>query len=211
MLQEIFANIDGAVDVGECLLLYELASRVQSGCIIEIGSYRGRSTVTLALGSLAGHRVPVFAVDPHEEFVGILGGRFGPRDRAEFLRNILAAEVTEIVRLVNLSCEVVAPGWSKPVELLWIDGDHGLDGVVRDFNCWEPHVVSGGTVAFHDSVDANLGPSKVITCALESDRFEIKCRLGLTTVLKKMVHTATRVDIAKSLRPPASPRGAKGL
>jgi hypothetical protein len=59
---------------------------VRDGCIVEVGSYRGRPTAALALGSLSGFQVPVYAVDPQEEFKGIYGGQFGPEDRGAFFR-----------------------------------------------------------------------------------------------------------------------------
>jgi hypothetical protein len=61
--------------------------------------------------------------------------------------------VVEKVRLVNLSSEVVCEGWTRPVGLLWIDGDHTLDGVRRDFESWERFLQPGGVVAFHDALD----------------------------------------------------------
>ena len=45
-----------------------------------------------------------------------------------------------IVRLINLSSEVISVGWTKPIALLWIDGDHRYDSVVRDFKCWEQYL-----------------------------------------------------------------------
>ena len=68
------------------------------------------SPSALAQGSLAGHGAPVFAVEPHETFEGILGGSFGPADRAAFFRTMLTTSSYPAVRLVNLSSEVVTPG-----------------------------------------------------------------------------------------------------
>jgi len=179
-------SIGGPVSDPECELLFELASKTTDGCIVEIGSYRGRSTVALALGSLAGHKAPVFAIEPHEPFVGVLGGKFGPADRSHFMTNVLAAGVTEIVRLVNLSSEVVTPGWRAPVGLLWIDGDHRYEAARRDYDCWEPFVIPGGLILFHDSLDPNLGPSRIIREISETGRFEIRQTVDLTTVLQKL-------------------------
>jgi cephalosporin hydroxylase len=41
---------------------------------------------------------------------------------------------------------------SEPVDFLFIDGDHTLDGVRRDFELYEPLVADGGLIAFHDIV-----------------------------------------------------------
>jgi predicted O-methyltransferase YrrM len=39
---------------------------------------------------------------------------------------------------------------NKPVDFLFIDGDHSYEGVKRDFELWSPLVRPGGLVAFHD-------------------------------------------------------------
>ena len=179
-------SVEGQISPSECLLLFHLASKVSSGCIVEIGSYRGRSTVALALGSLASSGAPVYAIEPHEPFQGVLGGNFGPKDRNEFFKNILRTGVSEIVRLVNLSSEVVSKGWNKEIALLWIDGDHRYEAVKRDFDCWEPFVFQGGLIVFHDSINLTLGPSKVISAAISSKRCKTIRQVDTTTVLEKI-------------------------
>jgi predicted O-methyltransferase YrrM len=73
---------------------------------------------------------------------------------------MLRVGVVEDVRLVNLSSEVVSPGWKRPVGLLWIDGDHSLEGTRRDFEAWEPYLQPGGVVAFHDASTPPAAPRK---------------------------------------------------
>jgi len=181
----IVAGVEGWLLDDEVELLYRLASGVTSGTIVEIGSYRGKSTVTLALGSRDHYRVPVYAVDPHETFTGAMGFQFQPADRTAFLRNIVRCEVSEIVRVVNLPSCVAAAGWNRPVELLWIDGDHRYESVKQDLNCWERHLAPGARVALHDSTDPNLGPQQAIREAIEAGRFEPLELVGLTTVLAR--------------------------
>jgi cephalosporin hydroxylase len=38
----------------------------------------------------------------------------------------------------------------RPLDLLFLDGDHSLEGVTRDFDMYAPLVRSGGIVALHD-------------------------------------------------------------
>src|SRR5215471_7984361 len=183
--RQVVETTEGAISLEECDLLYGLAAQIATGCIVEIGSFRGKSTVALALGSMAGARVPVYAIEPHERFTGVLGGQFEPTDRTEFFKNMIRAEVAEIVRLVNLSSEVVTAGWSAPVGMLWIDGDHRYPAVKRDFDCWAPFLIPGAIVVFHDSLDPALGPAQVIAEAVRLRRFDKVLQLGLTTVLRR--------------------------
>ncbi len=182
---EIVAGVEGWLYDEEVELLYRLASGVASGVIVEIGSYRGKSTVALALGSRDHHSVPVYAIDPHETFTGAMGFGFRPADRTEFLRNLLRCEVTEIVRVVNLPSRVAAAGWEKPVGLLWIDGDHRYESVKQDLESWEPHLAPGSLVALHDSTDPNLGPRQAIQESVVVGRFEQIDLIRSITLLRR--------------------------
>lgn len=177
-------DVAGQLLPDEAALLWGLARSTTEGCIVEVGSFRGRSATALALGALAGHGAPVYAVDPHEPFVGVLGGRFGPADRKAFFENTLRAGVVEAIRLVNLSSEVVAPGWNRPVGLLWLDGDHTYEGVARDWRAWRPHLLPRAAVAFHDSNDPQLGPARLIGEIVSEGQHAVETRVGLTTVLR---------------------------
>lgn len=177
-------KLEGKLSNEESLLLYELAQDVRRGAIVEVGSYRGKSTICLALGSRAGAGVPVYAIEPHEEFVGPLGGVFGPPDRVAFFRQVLDAGCAETVRLVNLSSEVVAPGWTQPVGLVWIDGDHRLEPTRRDADAWLPHLLPGSLAAFHDTLHEDLGPYRVIQ-ELQEQGYVLERRLRSTAVLRK--------------------------
>jgi hypothetical protein len=156
------AAIKGWLSRDAAVLLFTLAQGVADGCIVEVGSYRGRSTVALALGTASGHNRPVYAVDPHEPFVGPRGGRFDAEDRAAFFRNMVRTNAYRQVRLLNTSSEVIGPGWREPVGLLWIDGDHSYTGVRRDFDAWEPHLLAECDVALDDTDDPQLGPHRLV-------------------------------------------------
>jgi predicted O-methyltransferase YrrM len=184
-LKACFDRTDGMVGFEEALLLYCLAKSVIDGCIVEVGSYRGRSAVFLGKGSLDGARVPVYAIDPHKSFVGVLGGVFGPNDRTAFYRSMLENDCSEIVSLINLKSESFASSWSEPISLLWIDGDHSYEGVKRDFMCWSPYLQSNAVIAFDDATDPNLGPRKLICELTASRRFEEAEKVGKVVVLRQ--------------------------
>jgi hypothetical protein len=177
-------EIEGWLPLDGALLLYELARQVSSGCIVEVGSYRGRSTVALARGSAAGSNVPVYAVEPHEEFVGVLGGVFGPEDRAAFFQTMLRTGAYRQVRLVNLSSEVLSGGWTVPVALLWLDGDHAYQSVRRDFDAWAPHLTAGCDLVLDDAADPELGPFRLAE-ELDSGGWERVRQVGRVLHLRR--------------------------
>ncbi len=177
-------SIRGWLSAAQAQLLYDYAAAVRDACVVEIGSYRGRSTAALALGAIAGGGAPVFAIEPHEEFHGPLGGEFGPEDRAAFFRNMLKFDLYRQVRLVNLPSTVVARGWERPVGLLWIDGDHTFDAVRADFISWKPHLVPGAIVAFDDAATPGLGPDRVVAEAQTEHGFVEVARVEKVVALQ---------------------------
>lgn len=151
---------EGWLSLDEARELHAIASTIDKGVIVEVGSYRGRSAVALADGAPVG--TPVYAVDPHALLVESDELTYGPEDRAAFFRAMLRSEAYRRVSLINLSSEIITPGWSEPVGFLWIDGDHTHEGVRRDWACWQPHLLPGAVVAFDDAHDPNVGPYHLI-------------------------------------------------
>jgi predicted O-methyltransferase YrrM len=145
-------SVEGWLGRTEIELLLGRAALVRSDhVIVEIGNYRGRSTVALALGARRGARARVYSIDPHLEFIGPRGGRFGPEDQAELYANLTRAGVGAEVHVVCLDSRAVAASWSGPrVGLLFIDGDHRYGAVRADLDAWRPHLAPEADVLFDD-------------------------------------------------------------
>jgi predicted O-methyltransferase YrrM len=184
-IQEYFDKTEGMTSFEEAKLLYTLAREIRNSCIVEVGSYRGRSTVALGRGSLDGNKVPVYAIEPHEELTGVLGGKFGPPDRGAFYKAMLDTSCYHVVRLVNLSSEIVCSNWNKKIGLLWIDGDHTYKGVKRDFECWLPHLTPDAIIVFDDSTNPNLGPKQLVNELTGSNQFEKIQQIGKVTMIRR--------------------------
>ena len=182
----LILSIPGSTDSEEVSLLCELARHVTRGCIVEVRSAKGRSTVALAPGVKSGAGAAVYATEPHEHFQGALGGVFTPRNRATFFESLLRSDTIEIVWLVNQSSEVVAPGWREEVGLVFIDGDHRFEGVLRDVECWTAHLVEGGLMVLHDSIDPSLGPSRVLELALTLEEYDTLGVISRATILRRI-------------------------
>lgn len=172
------------ISQAEAELLLGLASQVTEGCIVEVGSFQGRSTIALSRGAPDG--TAVFAVEPHEPFTGaIRGHQFGPRDRAAFYRNMLLSRAYRNVRLLNVGSDVLSPGWRISVGLLWLDGDHTYSGVRGDLDAWRPHLARNAVVVFDDSSNPRLGPHRVIQ-EIEGHGFKRVDTVGKVTALRLM-------------------------
>lgn len=144
---------EGLLQAREGLCLYVLARRsARRGNVVEIGSWKGRSTWFLARG-LEDQASPfrVVAIDPHLEGT-----------QADFEQNVERHGIgARVDAHVALSHDVVKD-FSEPVGMLWIDGDHSYAGVRRDFESWFPKLAVDGYVAFHDTVNLWHGPTKLV-------------------------------------------------
>jgi hypothetical protein len=171
-----FEKIEGWLTLEDCEFLFAASASIRSGCIVELGSFRGRSTVALCAGSIAGHKVPVYAIEPHEHFIGMKGGVFGPSDRRAFFKTMLTTRLASVVRLINATSRVVAPGWDKPVSLLFIDGDHRYEAVLADFFAWRPHLVDQALVIFNDL--SGSGTALVVKDLVKDDVLSLVQKVG---------------------------------
>jgi MMP 1-O-methyltransferase len=181
-VKPLIADVPGWLTDDEGEALYELARACTGkGVIVEIGSFKGKSTVCLGLGSQAGASVPIYAVDPHQE-------RF-----PEFKTNVQRAGIDELVRPVPSLSQPAADDFHEPIELLFVDGAHEYELVLEDFEKWVPKVVDGGWVAFHDTT-WTAGPRKVVGHAVyRSRRFkDVKFVIGSTTIARKVERNSLR-------------------
>ena len=156
------ANIKGFLDEAEGRRLYELALEAgRRGPCLEIGSYCGKSTVYLAAACKESGST-LFAVDHHrgsaEQQPGepyfdpeLFDPRFGLIDSLPYLRATLASAGLEEV-VVPLVCrsETAARSWRIPLSLVFIDGGHAREDVFTDYRIWNPYLMEGGYLLFHD-------------------------------------------------------------
>ena len=134
-LDEFLTTYRGGITVEEGRALSRYAEACCNGVIVEIGSFRGKSAVALAFGQARSRLAEeglVFCIEPHAPFVGIYGGQFGPQDRRDFYDVMLRTGFYDRVCLVNLSSQEASCGWRRPIALLFIDGDHSIEGVKSD-------------------------------------------------------------------------------
>jgi len=180
-VKPLIADVPGWLTDEEGEALYELArSCTGRGVIVEIGSWKGKSTICLGLGSKAGESVPIYAIDPHADY------RFG-----DFKTNIDRAGIGELVTPIPSLSQPAADDFHEAIELLFVDGSHEYDLVLEDFEKWVPKVIEGGWVAFHDTT-WTAGPRKVVGHAIyRSRRFkDARFVVGSTTVARKVAQNS---------------------
>ncbi len=143
------------------------------GVILEIGSFKGKSTVGLASIAARYHLGKVVAVDPHTAPSSTDPSLSGQASSFEDFRLTLArAGLMDHVEVHRRLSRELAIDWSRPIRLLWIDGDHTYPGAKQDLDLFAAHLAAGGVVALHDVLHNFAGPIRVfVEDVLGSDRY----------------------------------------
>ncbi len=143
------------------------------GTILEIGSYKGKSTVGLASIAQRYGLGPVVSVDPHSApAVTDFGHGSQQSSWDDFQASLRDAGVERNVEAHRAYSRDLAKGWTRPIRFLWIDGDHTYRGSKEDIDLFRPHLVSGAIVALHDVLHTFAGPVRVFAeDLLDSDEF----------------------------------------
>lgn len=144
-----------------------------SGTILEIGSYKGKSTVGLAFIAQRYGLGPVVSVDPHSApAVTDFGHGSQQSSWDDFRTSLQTAGVESAVEAHREYSRDLARGWNRPIRFLWIDGDHTYRGSKEDIDLFRPHLASGAIVALHDVLHTFEGPVRVFAeDLLDSDEF----------------------------------------
>jgi hypothetical protein len=156
-------TIEGHLTPKEIRFLALLAAcPTARGEILEIGSFKGKSTIVLSKAAALAGDPRVVAVDPMTAPSSTdpdLGGAASSLDA--FWANARRHKVDAHIELhCALSSEVGAT-WSRPLRLLWIDGDHTYAGASQDFDLFGPHLADGAVIALHDVLHAFEGGLRV--------------------------------------------------
>jgi SAM-dependent methyltransferase len=165
------ADVEGWLTEAQAQRLDRCARAVPGdGRIVEIGSFRGRSTIVLARAAADG--AEVVAVDPH------LGSDRGPQEIAAqpelgeedtrlFRANLERHGVLDRVRHVRmLSSQAPLP---DSIDLLYVDGAHRFGPARGDIVRWGARVRDGGTLLIHDSF-SSIGVTLALLTSLAFSR-----------------------------------------
>jgi predicted O-methyltransferase YrrM len=131
-------------------ILHGLVRSIKPDVCVEIGSARGNSTCAIAAGLKENGRGKLYAIDPHmptdwNDNLSI--------DTFDILQsNISTLGLTDQVEIIRSLSEDAARDWTRPIDLIFIDGDHSYEGVKRDWDVFVKYVSRFGVVVFHDTI-----------------------------------------------------------
>lgn len=84
-----------------------------------------------------------------------------PSTYDDFLHSLNQAGVEQDVEVHRAYSQDVSRTWTRPIRLLWIDGDHTYQGAEQDFLGFIPHLSPLGVVPLHDALNNFPGPIQV--------------------------------------------------
>jgi len=177
--KKIADAVEGYLGSREGAYLYSLAEFTGGlGDVVEIGSYKGKSTIWLAHGRKGNPAEKIFAVDPH---------LYGTEEK--FRQNLKTAQVEDrVVPIVEPSAQAAQKWNGGGIAWLWIDGGHTYHEARTDFVSWERFVVEGGVIAFHDTYSWEGVRRLVDEEILPDERFEILGQWDSICAVKKVGH-----------------------
>jgi cephalosporin hydroxylase len=130
----------------------ELLLRESPSSVLEIGTAQGSSFFMLCQVAAGDARLATLDLQlPHSDLV---------RSFARSHQTVMPLEGDSKASDVRARVNSI---FSDGLDVLFIDGDHSLEGVAADFGAYEPLVRPGGLVVFHDIVEDNLQRTGVST------------------------------------------------
>ena len=176
------------------------AAGARPGLWLEIGTYCAKSTVHLgAVAEAVGaHLVTLDHHHGSEENQpgwewhdpALVDTRTGRLETLPHARRALAdAGLEETVTLLVGSTQQVAPWWSSPLELLFLDGNHTEAVAQHDYAAFARHLTDGALLAVHDVFpdprDGGQAPWHVVERAVGSGEFVEESVTGSLRVLRR--------------------------
>jgi hypothetical protein len=162
----------------------------ESKQVLEIGVFEGHTTKLLATSMSNG---VVWAVDPF--FGGRLGIKYGLLITQQQIRQARRINPDVSINLVkDFSYNLAQDKSITDFDLIFIDGDHSLEGIQRDYIDWADRVKKDGYLALHDTKVpsynpnvAKLGSFKYFESDIKFDsRFKIVDQVDSLSILQRI-------------------------
>ena len=161
-IQRLGEKIDGWLTPKEGELLFTLAKQIESGNVVEIGSWKGKSTFYLACGMIQGSGDKVCCVDHHTGSKEQRARNDAPINTLnDFTVNMRKYNVGHKIQIYIMTSIEASKEIEGCIELIFIDGSHEYEDVKADFEAWWPRLSPKGIMALHDTI-SKPGVSKLI-------------------------------------------------
>jgi len=157
-LTATLADVEGWLDIETAWVLHELARRFPASgpqiAVIEIGCWKGRSTIALALGLKARGGGKVYAIDPHTGSEQTIWECGAVDTYDAFVENISKSQLTEFAEPIRSTSHLARGRFSDNfAHLLIVDASREESAVLEYIDDWSTALVDGAVVGFRDPFD----------------------------------------------------------
>jgi predicted O-methyltransferase YrrM len=163
---EIADTIHGWMTRLELQWLFETARSVPPrGVWVELGSWKGRSLFTVAMGLTRGARlIAVDSFTPAHTALAFVPTPDWVWDHFQVVvsavRRLRQDLHVEVVRQDTAAASDLLP--NESVDVVFFDADHSLDGLARDVDAWRPKIKPGALLCGHDFSDGFPGIVRLV-------------------------------------------------
>lgn len=182
ILQKIknFMSIEGWLNIKEACELYKIIDSLKGKKLIicEIGSWLGRSSYVLAKAIKNKKSSILYCIDPFNGTGDKYSSIIYKHDQnklvnpllVEFKNNMESMGVSKVIKVIQGYSSNVINKFNKKIDLLFIDGNHNYDSVLKDFLLWLKLIKKGGYIVFHDvGASHTTGPKQVVEQKIVND------------------------------------------
>lgn len=166
--------------------------------LVEVGVFMGRCTVLLAGARRVRGSGTVHCVDPFDcsgdafsigHYRELLEAEEGRTLEEAFRRHVASCGLSDWIEVHAAPSAEVAGGWSRPVDLLLLDGDQSPEGARQAWEGWTPFLKPGGTVILRNTRDRTYaeghdGHRRLAVGEVVPPRFSNIRQVGATTVAR---------------------------
>lgn len=165
-IKQLIQPVDGWLDGKGVENLYRYTLKAPVSNVVELGSWKGRSTSCLAFAIQDRNEGRVYAVDTwrgSSEHQNILKSYVEDQLYNEFIKNMKQLNLLDYIEPIKMDSIEASRKWplALKIGLLYIDASHDYLSVKRDFEFWSPFVTTGGYIIF-DDVPSWSGPTQLI-------------------------------------------------
>jgi glycosyltransferase involved in cell wall biosynthesis/predicted O-methyltransferase YrrM len=225
------ADAGGGCPVPKAFLMASIALQYRLGNYLEIGVYRGRSFLPMAVAvqRLGGraygvdaydrevareHDLPEKLREPLNAFIDTLDFARIHADVTRLREALGVAATSEIIRAPSAAAVTGFRQRGTPIDMLHIDGNHDTRHVLQDVDSWVPLVRDGGVVVLDDIDWDPVRPAsnrlkRDLALLFSDGRFAVFLKGGsgrrpseVETLRLRLVHS-----LAENLERSAVPRG----
>lgn len=197
-----YQEIGGWRPEKEAIALYQIAVSLpdEHPVVVEIGSWLGKSSVILALGIRKKISACLYCIDPFDaggddrsvvDYEKIKENITLPLKEV-FVNNMKTYGVYKYIEILKGHGYDFIKGWDRPIDFLFIDGDHSYEAVLQDYQLWSRFIKPGGYIVLDDVVielreDCPIGPGRVVReCLLNNPEWEGKRLVGFLFIARKV-------------------------